>query len=83
MSNSIVDKYQNAYPPHRSIETSPTFIINDGLIYLDNKAPFYHVLLDLSSDFDTLDHNIISIRINDISLHTMVNSQLVYLFYFI
>ena len=53
-SNDIVDKYQSAYLPHRSTETALTLIINDILIALDNKAPCYIVLLDLSSAFDTL-----------------------------
>ena len=53
MSNNIVDNYQNAYLPHRSTETALSLIINDILIHLDNKAPFYLVLLYLSSDFDT------------------------------
>ena len=37
-SNAIVDKYQSAYLPHRSTETALILIINDILIYLDNKA---------------------------------------------
>ena len=57
-SNAFVDKYQSTYFPQRSTETTLTLNINDILIYLDNKAPRYIVLLDLSSDFDTLDHNV-------------------------
>ena len=53
--NAIVDKYQSAYL---------TLIINDIIIYLDNKTPCYIVLLYLSSAFDTLDHNILSIGLN-------------------
>ena len=52
---AIVDKYQSAYL---------TLIINDILIYLDNKAPCYIILLYLSSICDTLDHNIVSIGLN-------------------
>ena len=37
-SNAIVDK-KSAYLPHHSTETALTLIINDILIYLDNKAP--------------------------------------------
>ena len=68
-SIAIVDKYQSAYLPHRSTETALTLIINDILIYLDNKASCYIVLLDLSSDFDTLDNNILSIRLNEIGIY--------------
>ena len=39
MSNAIIDKYISAYLPRRSTETDLTLIINDILIYLDNKAP--------------------------------------------
>ena len=73
-SNAIVDKYESAYLPHRSTETALTLIINDILISLDNKGPCYIVLLDLSSAFDTLDHNILSIRLNEIGLYDQVHS---------
>ena len=73
-SNAIVDKYQSAYLPHRSTETALTLIINDILISLDNKAPCYLVLLDLSSAFDTLDHNILSIKLNEIGIYGQVHS---------
>ena len=63
-SNSIVDKYKSAYLHHRCTETALTLIINDRIISLDNKASCYLVLLYLSSDFDTLDHNIPSIGLN-------------------
>ena len=68
-SNDIVDKYQSAYLPHRSTETALTLIINDILISLDNKAPCYLVLLVLYSAFDTLYHNILSIRLNEIGIY--------------
>ena len=65
MPIAIVDKYQSAYLPHRSTEIALTFIINDILIYLDiKKTPCYLKLLNLSSAFDTLDYNIISIVLN-------------------
>ena len=71
-SNAIVDKYQNL--PHRSTGTALTLIINNINISLNNKAPCYLVLLDLSNDFDTIDHNICSIRLNEIGIHGQVNS---------
>ena len=73
MSNVIVDKYQSAYLTHRSTETSITLIINDILISLDNKASYYLALIDLSSSFNTLDHNILSIRLNGIGIYGQVN----------
>ena len=80
MSNSIVDKYQSAYHPHHSTETAITFMMNNILIYLDNKAPYYLVLLYLYSDFDTLDHNILSIGLNEIGIHGQVHSWFMYYF---
>ena len=77
MSNAIVDKYQSTYLPHRSTEIALTFIINDILIYLGNKAPFYLVLLNLSSAFDTLDY-ILSIGLNAISIHGQIHSWFMY-----
>ena len=71
-SNAIVDKYKSAYLPHRSTETALT-LFNDILISLDNKAPYYLVLLDLSSAFDTLYHNILSIRLNEIGIYGKVH----------
>ena len=78
MPIAIVDKYQSAYLPHRSTETALTFIINDILIYLGDKASCYLVLLNLSSDFDTLDYNILSIRLNEISIHGKIHSWFMY-----
>ena len=72
MSNAIFDKYQNAYLPHRSTETALTLIINDIIIYLDNKAPCYLVLLYLYSAFDNF--NIILFPLDLMKLVYMVNS---------
>ena len=76
MSNAIVDNYQSAYLPCHITETTLTLIITDILIYLDNKSPCYIVLLYLSSTFDTLDHNILSIGLNKIGIHGQVHSWL-------
>ena len=53
MSNAIVDNYQSAYFPHRSIENALTLIINDILIYID-KAQFYIILIYLSRAYREL-----------------------------
>ena len=74
MYNIIVDKYQSAYLPHRSTETALTLIINNIIISLDNKAPCYLVQLYLSSAFDNLDHNMLSIGRNEIGIHGQVHS---------
>ena len=78
MPIDIVDKYQSAYLPHHSTEIALTFIINDIFIYLGNKAPCYIVLLNLSSAFDTIDYNILSIGLNEISIHGQIHSWFMY-----
>ena len=78
MTIDIVNKYQSAYLPHRSTEIALTFIINDMFIYLGNKAPCYLVLLNLSSSFDTIDYNILSIGLNEISIHGQIHSWFIY-----
>ena len=78
MSNDIVDKYQSVYLPHRNTETALASIINDILLSLDNRATCYIVLLYLSSAFDNLDHNIISIGLNEIGIHGQVHSWFMY-----
>ena len=54
-------------------------IINNILIYLDNKAPCYILLLYLSSAFDTLEHNILSIGLNEIGIHCQVHIWFMYI----
>ena len=71
----------HVYLTHRSTDTAITLIINDILISLDNKATCYLMLLDLSSAFDTLYHNILSIILNAIAIPS--SPQFVYVFCFI
>ena len=78
MPIDIVDKYQSAYLPHGSTEIALPFIINDIFIYLGNKVPCYLILLNLSSAFDTLDYNILSIGLNEISIHGQIHSWFMY-----
>ena len=82
MSNTIVVKYQSSYIPRHSTKTAPTLNINDILIYLDNKAPYYLILLYIYSAFDTLDHNILCIGLNEIDIHGQVHSWCISYFVF-
>ena len=65
---------------HRSTESSLNLIINDLLISLDNKAPCYLVLLDLYNAFDTLNHDILALRLNEIGIHGQVHSWFISFF---
>ena len=71
--------YQSAYLSRRSTETAITLIINDIFKYIGNKAPCYLVLLYLSSVFNTLDHNILSIGLNEIGINYQVYGWFMYI----
>ena len=73
MSNSIADKFQSAYLPLRGTETALTKIIDDIAISIDSNSPTYLILLDLSSAFDTVNHAILSNRLNSIGIHGQVH----------
>ena len=71
-SNNIVDCFQSAYLPHRSTETDLNLIISEILLSLDAKSPCYLVLLDLSCAFDSLNLQILSFRLREISINGQV-----------
>ena len=68
------------YTYHRSTASSLNLIINDLLLPLDNKAPCYLVLLEISIAFDTLNHDIFDLRLNEIGIHGQVHSWFMSLF---
>ena len=76
VSNSIADKFQSAYLPLRGTETALTKIIDDIAISIDSNSPTYLILLDLSSAFDTVNHAILSNRLNSIGIHGQVHNWL-------
>ena len=76
ISNSIVDCFQSAYLPNRSTETALNILFNNIILSMDNKASCYLVILDLSSAFDTLNHRILSYRLQEIGIHRQVNNWL-------
>ena len=78
--NIYIYIYIYIYIPHRSTESSLN-LINDLFISLDNKATCYLVLLDLSSAFDTLNHEILTLRLNEIGIHGQVHSWFMSFFF--
>ena len=76
VSNSIADKFQSAYLPLRGTDTALSKIINDIAISIDSNSPTYLILLDLSSAFDTVNHAILSNRLNSIGIHGQVHNWL-------
>ena len=66
--NKIPNIFQSAYLPHKSTESALTLITSDILSGLNNNRGTILVLLDMSSAFDTLDHNILIHRISAIGI---------------
>ena len=70
-NNGYNDTFQSAYRPRHSIETALVRIHNDMMQSMDSCRGVLLVLLDLSSVFDTLDHDILLKRLHDIGVrHT-------------
>ena len=65
---------------HRITESAHNLTINDLLLSLDNKAPCFLVLLDLYSTFDTLNYDILALRLNEIGIHGIYTADYVLLF---
>ena len=57
-NNNILHTLQNAYTTDKSTETSLLHTLNNILLFPQN-TPTILILLDMSSAFDTLDHNIL------------------------
>ena len=57
-------KFQSAYKKHHSTETALLKVKNDLLMNMDNQHVTLLVLLDLSSAFDTVSHDILLDRLN-------------------
>ena len=58
-THDLFDAYQSAYRPHHSCETAIVRIQDDILKSLDSRKYVILVLLDLSSAFDSVDHDIL------------------------
>ena len=61
--NNILDPHQSAFKKHHSTETALTSVLNDLLTTLDDNQCIQMVLLDLSSAFDTINHDILINRL--------------------
>ena len=62
--NNLLCTSQSAYRPHHGTETLLLKTANDILLGLGKRHVSSLTLLDLSSAFDTIDHNILLIRLN-------------------
>ena len=61
--NNITDDFQSAYRPGHSTETAMLKVHNDIKCALDKGEGVLLVLLDLSAAFDTIDHQILLLRL--------------------
>ena len=59
--SNLLDRYQSAYKSHHSTETALVVVQNDILEALDQPCGVILVLLDMSTAFDTVDHEILLI----------------------
>lgn len=62
----LFPKFQSAYRKFHSCETAVTKIYNDLLIMMDKRDNVVLLLLDLSAAFDTINHNILLNRLQNI-----------------
>ena len=72
-NNNILHKLQSAYTTDNSTETSLLHTLNNILLFPKNTLTIL-ILLDLSSAFDTLDHNILIRRLKNIGIKDSVLS---------
>ena len=68
LTNKLIYYYTSAYRVNHSTETTVIHVIDNILRSLDVNKPIQLLLLDLSTAFDTLDHNIMYTRLTDIGL---------------
>ena len=67
-TNKIPNIFQSAYIPHKYTESALTLITSDLLSGLNNNRGTILFLLDMSSAFDTLDHNVRIYRLSAIGI---------------
>ena len=68
----LFDKFQSGFRKSRSTETALLKVSGDILMAADSGHYSVLILLDLSSAFDTLDHNVLINRQNEMGFSWMV-----------
>ena len=57
--NAMMEKFQSAYKAHHSTETALLRVYDDVMFNIDRRNGTLLILLDLSAEFDTINHQII------------------------
>ena len=65
VENKLLESFQSAYRAGHSTETALLRVHNDIVNTVDQKKGVFLVLLDLSADFDTVDHDILLAFLRD------------------
>ena len=63
--NNLNETFQSAYKQYHSTETALIRVHNDILTAIDNHGTVILLLLDLSAAFDTVDHDILLVRLRE------------------
>ena len=67
-TNNILCTFQSDYVPNKSTETAITWVTTNILCDLNNTYGTILVLLDLSGEFDTIDHSLLISRLANIGI---------------
>ena len=65
MTHSLYPEFQSAYRKNHSTETALVRVTNDILMKMNTQEVTLLVMLDLSTAFDTFNHNILLTRLNE------------------
>ena len=75
--NKLHDPYQSAYRKGHSTETALNLVLDQIFNLLDDLSAVQLVLLDLTSSFDTISHDILILRLKEIGICDLCLSWLV------
>ena len=66
---STLDPFQYGFRPGHGVETALVALLDDIRRHLDRGGSALLVLLDLTAEFDTVDHELLASRLNEAGIH--------------